>query len=251
MSMAETGKSAQQKTYRNGQIVIFCHSLLSDWNHGNAHFLRGIVSELKARGEDVVVYEPGGNWSLQNLLAEAQGPSAVENFYHAYPDLDSVFYEPALLRLDRALANAKLVLVHEWSDHAFVRRLGQHRREQSPLSPAVSRHASPLRHRPRQHGRVRPERLRRRSRLRQRDSRPLPRRKAGLAAPGHGTKRQTFGFFTARGKREREKIQGKRIQFNAWLPLVLTLPLTVISSGSATGEMRSGRRNCTSFCLAR
>ena len=115
----------------NEQIVIFCHSLLSDWNHGNAHFLRGIVSELKARGEDVVVYEPSGNWSLQNLLAEPQGPSAVENFYQTYPGLDSVFYEPALLRLDRALANAKLVLVHEWSDHAFVRRLGQHRRQNS------------------------------------------------------------------------------------------------------------------------
>ena len=112
----------------NGQIIVFCHSLLSDWNHGNAHFLRGIVSELKARGEDVIVYEPCGNWSLQNLLAEAQGLAAVENFYQTYPDLDSVFYEPALLRLDRALANAKLVLVHEWSDHAFVLRLGQHRR---------------------------------------------------------------------------------------------------------------------------
>ena len=28
------------------RVVIFCHSLLSDWNHGNAHFLRGVASEL-------------------------------------------------------------------------------------------------------------------------------------------------------------------------------------------------------------
>ena len=24
-------------------VVIFCHSLVSDWNHGNAHFLRGVA----------------------------------------------------------------------------------------------------------------------------------------------------------------------------------------------------------------
>src|SRR5437870_3801939 len=23
------------------RVALFCHSLLSDWNHGNAHFLRG------------------------------------------------------------------------------------------------------------------------------------------------------------------------------------------------------------------
>ena len=30
------------------RIVFFSHSLLSDWNHGNAHFLRGVVAELHA-----------------------------------------------------------------------------------------------------------------------------------------------------------------------------------------------------------
>ena len=28
-------------------VVLFCHSLASDWNHGNAHFLRGLVAELR------------------------------------------------------------------------------------------------------------------------------------------------------------------------------------------------------------
>jgi spore maturation protein CgeB len=37
---------------------MFYHSLLSDWNHGNAHFLRGTVRELIRRGHEVVVYEP-------------------------------------------------------------------------------------------------------------------------------------------------------------------------------------------------
>ncbi len=40
------------------RIVLFYHSLLSDWNHGNAHFLRGVVGELLFRGHDVRVYEP-------------------------------------------------------------------------------------------------------------------------------------------------------------------------------------------------
>ena len=40
------------------RIVLFCHSLLSDWNHGNAYFLRGVVSEFIRRGDDVCVYEP-------------------------------------------------------------------------------------------------------------------------------------------------------------------------------------------------
>ena len=36
----------------------FAHSLVSDWNHGNAHFLRGIVRELQARGHEVRLFEP-------------------------------------------------------------------------------------------------------------------------------------------------------------------------------------------------
>ena len=31
-------------------IVLFYHSIVSDWNHGNAHFLRGITTELITRG---------------------------------------------------------------------------------------------------------------------------------------------------------------------------------------------------------
>ena len=52
------------------RIVMFYHSLVSDWNHGNAHFLRGVCSELLARGHDVAVYEPRDAWSVQNLIAE-------------------------------------------------------------------------------------------------------------------------------------------------------------------------------------
>src|SRR4051812_26998895 len=107
------------------RIVMFYHSLTSDWNHGNAHFLRGIVSELIAQNHVVQVYEPLGGWSLSNLLAEC-GDSAIEDFYNAYPTLSSTLYEPASFDLDRALNGADLVLVHEWNDRELVERIGRH-----------------------------------------------------------------------------------------------------------------------------
>jgi spore maturation protein CgeB len=105
---------------------MFYHSLLSDWNHGNAHFLRGIASELKARGHEVQVYEPRDAWSVRNLLAE-HGKASLREFRAAYPQLDSIRYDLATLNLDVALDGADLVLVHEWNAHELVRRIGAHR----------------------------------------------------------------------------------------------------------------------------
>jgi spore maturation protein CgeB len=61
------------------KFALFYHSLVSDWNHGNAHFLRGVTSELLARGHQVNVYEPADAWSVQNLLAQ-EGPDAIARF---------------------------------------------------------------------------------------------------------------------------------------------------------------------------
>ena len=108
------------------RIVMFYHSLLSDWNHGNAHFLRGIVTELLARGHDVRVYEPSNAWSLQNLIAE-HGEEPIQRFQALYPRLRSRRYDLATLDLNEALDGVDLVLVHEWNDHALVRRVGEHR----------------------------------------------------------------------------------------------------------------------------
>jgi spore maturation protein CgeB len=109
------------------KIVVFCHSLVSDWNHGNAHFIRGVVTELMARGVDVHVYEPKDGWSVTNLIQE-HGPDALEGFQKAYPDLKSRPYDPATLDLNKALSGADSVIVHEWSDHDLVRRIGEHRK---------------------------------------------------------------------------------------------------------------------------
>ncbi len=109
------------------RAVIFCHSILSDWNHGNAHFLRGVATELVQRGHEVAVYEPEDAWSLQNLLRDS-GEAALRAFRAAYPRLASTRYRLAELDLDEALDRAGVVLVHEWNDPELVRRLGEHRR---------------------------------------------------------------------------------------------------------------------------
>src|SRR3954471_3544679 len=98
------------------RIVAFYHSLLSDWNHGNAHFLRGVVAELLSRGHEVAVYEPHDAWSRQQLIA-AQGETPIHQFKKAYPSLaaTSTQYDLKALDLDAALEGADLVLVHEWS----------------------------------------------------------------------------------------------------------------------------------------
>ncbi|MBX6331904.1 MAG: glycosyltransferase [Gemmatimonadaceae bacterium] len=106
------------------RIVMFYHSLISDWNHGNAHFLRGIATELLARGHEVAVFEPVDAWSVRNLVAE-RGPAALVAYRRAYPALVSQRYDDTL-DLDEALDGADLVLVHEWNDPALVRRIGAH-----------------------------------------------------------------------------------------------------------------------------
>jgi len=108
------------------RVVVFCHSLVSDWNHGNAHFLRGVATELVERGHEVAVFEPEDAWSVQNLVAE-YGEAPLARFQAAYPSLSSTRYRLAELDLDAVLEGAALVLVHEWNEHALVRRLGEHR----------------------------------------------------------------------------------------------------------------------------
>ena len=109
------------------KLSLFCHSLISDWNHGNAHFLRGVVAELLARGHYVRVFEPRDGWSLQNLLAD-QGPAAVDRFHDAFPELESELYSLPELDLDRAFEGTDLVLVHEWNEPELVAAIGEHRR---------------------------------------------------------------------------------------------------------------------------
>src|SRR5919204_3904769 len=109
------------------RVVLFCHSIVSDWNHGNAHFLRGVAGELMARGHDVRIFEPRNAWSRTHLESE-HGSAAVRDFARAFPEFGSVRYDLASLDVDAAVDGADLVLVHEWNEPALVRKLGEARR---------------------------------------------------------------------------------------------------------------------------
>jgi len=108
------------------RVVLFNHSLLSDWNHGNAHFLRGVCTELLNRGAEVVAAEPLDSWSATNLVAEWGGLPIPELFRH-YPKLEDglVRYDPDDVDLDSLLDGADVVIVHEWTDPALVARIGR------------------------------------------------------------------------------------------------------------------------------
>lgn len=110
------------------RFVFYTHSLVSDWNHGNAHFLRGVMRDLLARGHQALALEPDGGWSRRNLL-EDQGEHAETAFRAAFPELVSQSYG---VEFDHAAAldGADAVIVHEWTDPDLVRRLGEIRRQE-------------------------------------------------------------------------------------------------------------------------
>ena len=74
------------------KLVYFTHSLESCWNHGNAHFLRGVLREFIHRGDEVLAMEPVGAWSLANLLRD-HGAAGLDAFRGAYPELASRRYD--------------------------------------------------------------------------------------------------------------------------------------------------------------
>jgi spore maturation protein CgeB len=109
------------------RIAYFTHSLASCWNHGNAHFLRGVLRELIARGHAVEAFEPEGAWSLSNLLRD-HGEAGLSAYRASYPDLASRTYG-AVEPMVEAVGGADLVIVHEWNDPALVAALGAARKQ--------------------------------------------------------------------------------------------------------------------------
>jgi spore maturation protein CgeB len=110
------------------KIVYFTHSLVSCWNHGNAHFLRGVLRELTSSGHEVIAWEPSDSWSLANLLAD-HGEAALAPFRAEFPALQSGSYG-AGADVAELCDGADLVLVHEWNDPDIVAAIGRLRRTQ-------------------------------------------------------------------------------------------------------------------------
>src|SRR5947209_2298565 len=106
-------------------IVLFYHSLVSDWNHGNAHFLRGLVRELGRLGHRLTSYEELGSWSLTNLMRHEgeRAIEAIDHFRRSYPELDIRFYKSSdnfQQFLEQELKEVDVVLLHEWNEPAVV-----------------------------------------------------------------------------------------------------------------------------------
>lgn len=131
------------------RIAYFAHSLRSDWNNGNAHFLRGLLRHVGLLGHSVTVFEPAMEWSLENLLSEVLGDDSLQQFKSVYPDLNIVTYDPETEPGEDLLFDFDHVILHEWNPaplaHALLRlrdRLGfklvfhdtHHRASSSPQS---------------------------------------------------------------------------------------------------------------------
>jgi len=110
------------------RIRIFAHSLVSDWNHGNAHFLRGLFRALIRLGHQVRSYEELGAWSLANLIRQ-EGEiaiGAVDGFRRTYPELDVHFYKNDTSLdafLEEELKDVDLVLIHEWNQPSVANKV--------------------------------------------------------------------------------------------------------------------------------
>lgn len=108
-------------------IAYFAHSLRSDWNNGHAHFLRGLLRELGSLGHQVVAFEPEMEWSIENLLEEAEGQLALAQFRQIYPQLAIQEYiaesiaDRTIWR--RVLRGFDIVVVHEWNAPALAHTL--------------------------------------------------------------------------------------------------------------------------------
>lgn len=109
------------------RVLYFTHSLSSCWNHGNAHFLRGVLRELALRGHEALACEPADGWSLRNLLRD-HGEAGLRAFHQAYPGLRPRRYA-APDDIEPLLDGADAVIVHEWSEPWLVTALGRARRQ--------------------------------------------------------------------------------------------------------------------------
>jgi spore maturation protein CgeB len=100
------------------RLAYFAHAVRSDWNNGNAHFLRGLLRALgKIAGVSATAFEPESGWSIENLRAETDGERSLRRFAAVYPELDVRSYatvDGAAIWEER-LYGVDVVVLHEWN----------------------------------------------------------------------------------------------------------------------------------------
>jgi spore maturation protein CgeB len=115
------------------KIVLFYQSILSCWNHGNVHFLRGVVRELTKLGHQVTVYEPVDGWSRSNALADG-GSTIFSEAASLLPGITVQTYRDDTLELAQETDGADLVIVHEWNSPELIAALGRQRIAGAPYT---------------------------------------------------------------------------------------------------------------------
>lgn len=104
---------------RSLRMAYLAHSLRSDWNNGNAHFLRGLMRSMIAMGHAVRIFEPCTAWSIEHLREEGQGEASLRYFSELYPEIRIATYTAAQYRDVRfwraALQDCEIVILHEWN----------------------------------------------------------------------------------------------------------------------------------------
>lgn len=112
---------------RKLRVAYLAHALRSDWNNGNAHFLRGLLRGLQGLGHEVQAFEPVREWSINNLRAEVQGERSLEQFAETYSDLRVITYgapagdDAAYWR--GTLRDVDVVILHEWNPPGLAKLL--------------------------------------------------------------------------------------------------------------------------------
>ncbi len=104
---------------RSLRVAYLAHSFRSDWNNGNAHFLRGLMRHLGELGHEVHLFEPECSWSLENLELEPNGRQSLQQFDHVYANLRIETYSASqgmgASYWLRTLEGMDFVLLHEWN----------------------------------------------------------------------------------------------------------------------------------------
>jgi spore maturation protein CgeB len=107
------------------RIAYLAHTLRSDWNNGNAHFLRGLVRAMHVLGHDITAYEPESEWSIDNLRSEALGEASLQHFLQLYSELDVQTYalDQTFTLWRERLLGTQVVILHEWNPPALAQML--------------------------------------------------------------------------------------------------------------------------------